>query len=510
MEDRIEPGHEQKQEGPDKFFGSEGYCSWCLRKMTPELVEWRWFPIRNGYRCSNCKRRLVECRWCKNYARYDRFAQVDEDGKVRKAQKDGKDGDDDLIAEQWDQSCGEHSHDVANFETSESKLESPDQWEKVYAHRCVNMPRAVNVTLVGLGAAVVCAPVFFIAGPAIGGAIGGMMGLQGAAAVSAGLAWLGGGAIAAGGLGMAGGTAVLTVFGAGVGGAAGAYLGNTYLRDVAGFGIRRIREGKQPAVITVNGFLTGATEDLSDWKILMDRHYPDREWFHVDWEPKTLLDLGGYVAAQATFRGFVGVVKAAAMHAAKAAAKVFGAGFTAVQALSLAANPWHVALKKASMTGTILADILRRCEGRSFVLLGHSLGARVIYNALTTLSTTGASCIDEVHLMGGAVDNDAENWMQVCKAVRHGGLHNYRSLNDRVLQLFYRVGTFFQEQPIGRHAIGCKGIDDHDVTDLRPFPSGFRFWRGCKSIVDHDVTELVDGHMSHKAALVGHLKTREG
>ena len=45
---------------------------------------------------------------------------------------------------------------------------------------------------------------------ALGTAIGGAMGLQGAAATSAGLAWLGGGSLAAGGYGMAGGAMVVT------------------------------------------------------------------------------------------------------------------------------------------------------------------------------------------------------------------------------------------------------------------------------------------------------------
>ncbi len=55
--------------------------------------------------------------------------------------------------------------------------------------------------------------------PFIGGIIGSLMGLSGAAAVSAGLALLGGGALAAGGLGMAGGTFVLIGGGAALGGA---------------------------------------------------------------------------------------------------------------------------------------------------------------------------------------------------------------------------------------------------------------------------------------------------
>ena len=56
-----------------------------------------------------------------------------------------------------------------------------------------------------------------LAAPAIGGVIGSLMGLGGAAAVSAGLAFLGGGALAVGGFGMAGGTALIIGGGALIG-----------------------------------------------------------------------------------------------------------------------------------------------------------------------------------------------------------------------------------------------------------------------------------------------------
>jgi hypothetical protein len=59
--------------------------------------------------------------------------------------------------------------------------------------------------LVGAGASV---GALFLA-PHIGAAIGGAMGLSGAAATSAGLAFVGGGSLAAGGLGMAGGTIII-------------------------------------------------------------------------------------------------------------------------------------------------------------------------------------------------------------------------------------------------------------------------------------------------------------
>jgi hypothetical protein len=60
-----------------------------------------------------------------------------------------------------------------------------------------------------LAGAILIAVTGGLAAPIIGGTIGTMMGLSGAVAVKAGLAFVGGGAIAAGGMGMAGGTAVL-------------------------------------------------------------------------------------------------------------------------------------------------------------------------------------------------------------------------------------------------------------------------------------------------------------
>ncbi|WP_280471932.1 hypothetical protein [Nocardia cyriacigeorgica] len=75
--------------------------------------------------------------------------------------------------------------------------------------------RVAVVSVAGLGAGLLTAG---WAAPAIGAAVGGAMGLSGAAATSAGLAALGGGSLAAGGFGVAGGTALLT----GLGGVAGA------------------------------------------------------------------------------------------------------------------------------------------------------------------------------------------------------------------------------------------------------------------------------------------------
>jgi hypothetical protein len=409
----------------------------------------------NDYRCGNpiCGRNIAMCMvpWCVNFARWDEFVKT----------IDGKE----VKVSEHDLFCGEHRGDVPAFTTLNISLADPSEWPKVYAHRCTNFARAAKVSLLALGGMAAAAPLVFVAGPAIGGAIGTMMGLHGAAATSAGLALLGGGSLASGGLGMVGGLAVLTAVGTGVGGAAGAYLGNAYLGDVDGFGIRTLRIGRLPAIVTVNGFLTEGDDTLADWQAVLDRHFPRHTWYHVDWEAKSLHKLGSYLGGGFTSQAFKYVVTEAARKASKAAAPLFGQAATAVQCLSLANNPWHIALVKAGMTGALLADILRRCTDQSFILLGHSLGARVIYSALATLSTTRTAIIEQAHLMGGAVDNNPEDWAQAVKAVRNS-VHNYYSLNDGVLQYLYQAGTFFMSTPIGRNPIPVPGVDNHDVTQL--------------------------------------------
>jgi hypothetical protein len=90
---------------------------------------------------------------------------------------------------------------------------------RALARRNVRWGRVVAASAAGLVLGVAS---MGVAAPAIGAAVGGLLGLSGAAATSAGLAALGGGSLAAGGFGVAGGTALLTGLAALGGAGAGA------------------------------------------------------------------------------------------------------------------------------------------------------------------------------------------------------------------------------------------------------------------------------------------------
>jgi len=296
------------------------------------------------------------------------------------------------------------------------------------------------------------------------------MGLSGAAAASAGLAAVGGGSLAAGGLGMAGGLAIVTMVGSAVGGSLGAYVAGSYLSDVDEFDIYRVRSGCKPAVVTINGFLTQRTDAHEGWRSGIDRSYPDHEWFHVEWESKNLAKLGSICATGGGTEALRTFLYKAAAQASKEAAKKINGVATVAQLIALSTNPWHVAMAKAEKTGVILADILGRCGNEHFILIGHSLGCRVIYSCMQTLATSGKEPrVAELHLLAGAVHHDRLNWIEASRAIMpKGRIHSYFSNADYILKFMYSVGTFFQSSPIGRNRIPrVKRISNHDMSKRR-------------------------------------------
>lgn len=438
-----------------------GYCSWCLKfvSITPTF---QYKFKRDKYTCPSCFRKLVICRaaGCTNYACWDKF----KIGSKKISQRD--------------QFCGEHKGVIANFPTLESTLSEPSEYLTVYANRCINLAKVSTIGLGIVGGVAIAGPLAAIAAPIVGGAIGGLMGYSGVVATNAGLAWLGGGSLAVGGFGMAGGMTVVTIAGTAVGGSLGGYVCKSYFGDINNFGIKKIRTGKYPAIVTINGFLSEKNQDNKDWESCLPEKYKNHAWFHVNWEAKTLSKLGNYCFKSGSKTALKKTLTKLASKATKKAAKKLAPGYVVLDIIGLATNPWHVALIKSEKTGVLLADILMRCVNKDFILFGHSLGARGIFSALQTLSRTNIQRIKDVHLFGGAVNCNNEFWGEAKKAVK-GTIYNYHSNNDYVLRYMYRDGTFFSSKPIGNNRI-------ENIS-------------GIKNI---DVTSIVNGHMNYKTYIM--------
>jgi pimeloyl-ACP methyl ester carboxylesterase len=370
--------------------------------------------------------------------------------------------------------CAEHRHEIPAFAKLRMSIPTLDEYSDFLTHDVRNAARITKVAGGSIAAAAVVAPVAFFAAPALGAALGGSVlggSLTGAAATSHGLAMLGGGAVASGGLGMAGGTAVVTATGTAIGGALGAVTASAYVGADRSFRIERVRDGSGAPVVFATGFLTEGLSGWGDWQRLVDTRYPDSPVYQVHWGAKELGDLAALVGAT----GAKAAVRALLVQGAKRGSKAFGlpgVGWV-LAGHSIAANPWTVAKTKAGMTGALLAELLARTAEDPYVLIGHSLGARVMVTAAQALGTRpGPPRLESMHLLGAAVGRKGD-WRTLQNAVT-GTVWNYWSANDAVLRWLYALAEADQE------AAGHMG-----------------FGSSLPRVKDRNVTRFVRGHTKY-------------
>jgi pimeloyl-ACP methyl ester carboxylesterase len=372
--------------------------------------------------------------------------------------------------------CAEHRHAIPAFEKLNARIPRLSEYHEFLKHEVRNADRIAKVTGGVIGAAAVVAPVAFFAAPAIGAALGSSAlggSLTGAAAASHGLAMLGGGALASNGLGMAGGLAVVTATGSALGGALGAATVSSYTGDDGSFEIELVREGSGVPVVFATGFLTEGRSAWSEWRRLIDTRYPDAPVYHVHWGAKELQDLTGLLAANGGKAAIRAILLQGARRGNKAAA-LPGLGWV-LGVHGVATNPWTLAKTRAGMTGAILAELIARTEEGPYVLVGHSLGARVMVTAAEALGTrSGPPRIEAMHLLGAAVGRKG-HWHRLESAVQ-GKVWNYWSDNDKVLRWLYKLAE------VGEVAVGQTGFGS-----TRP------------RIKDRNVTRSVAGHSGYVA-----------
>lgn len=420
-----------------------GWCSGCFERSTHVHVRGHDRP-RRKYLCASCGTPTTTCAVprCRHLAMVDPRA---------------------LFTLCY---CAQHTHAIAGFEKATARLLDLGQVEEWLQFESRNASRATKVSGGVLAGATVLAPMAFLAAPAVGAALGGSFlggSLTGAAATSHGLAMLGGGAVASGGLGMAGGTATVTVVGTALGGRLGAGLVTAYAGSDESFRIERLRSGAGAPVLLASGFLTKADNGWASWRPMVDARFPDAPVYRVHWGAKELKDLTALIGSGSAKVGARRVLTSLAQKGSKSFGRLPGLG-AVFAAGDVAANPWNVAKYRAGMTGAVLADLLARTDEGPFVLVGHSLGARVMVTAAQTLATRpGDAVIHSMHLLGAAVGRKGD-WHSLNEAVS-GAVWNYHSVNDQVLRWLYKLGDFGQ-QAVGHAGFGTKfsRIKDRNVS----------------------------------------------
>jgi pimeloyl-ACP methyl ester carboxylesterase len=426
---------------------TNAWCSGCLEKHSHRWVQRRSLTP-DAYLCSGCGAATTPCLWpgCKHFA-------LRKPGVV-----------------QLGKYCAEHRHLIPGFEKLEARLASLDDYRSWMDFESRHARQITTLTGGVVGGALVVAPLFFAAAPAIGGAIGAWGGLSGAAASSHGLALLGGGAVASGGLGMAGGAAVVTAAGAGLGGALGASVTTAYAGDDPSFEIELVESGDGPPVIFSNGFLSEDKSGWGEWEPIIRTRYPNSPVYRLHWGAKEKRDLGFLLGRESGEKFALGALLKSASTATRLALKRVGLIGGALTIAELAKNPWWVARTRANMTGAVLADLIARTDTTNYVLVGHSLGARVMMAAAEALGSGDSQPqLESVHLLGAAVSAE-HDLTKVGRAVSDK-VWNYWSRNDAILGKLYRGAEF------GQRAAGSIGF-----TTSHP------------NVKNRNVSEKVAGH----------------
>ena len=420
------------------------WCSWCHKKTTHILVKKNYLS-RNEYQCSSCGNYTVQCRYCQNMATY-KPAESENNGFFSS------------IKENWaSELCAEHDGTIANFEKLNVKLSDLSEFEVLFERAKWNLVKTGKIAGCMIAGAAVFCPLTYLA-PGIASALGTVIRNT---AINASLAVLGPG-------GMDGGIVFISAIGKALGGTQGAVISNNYFGAIKDFKITKVKQGSGPALIFINGFLSQKNQDPTDWINAVSDKYPSNPYYYVNWGASSLYQAGSFIGKKI----IIELVKRGSILFAQRLNPLNWAQTVA----TLFGNPWHASMVKASMTGILLADLIARTNNPDgFILMGHSLGARVIYYLLCALATKNSSPIHDVFLLGGAVDRkDTKGWKDATRAVK-GRIINCYSNNDSTLKFLYQGANALLSSPIG--------LGDIEVSHDK--------------IVNKDVTSIIAGHMQY-------------
>jgi predicted alpha/beta hydrolase family esterase len=218
--------------------------------------------------------------------------------------------------------------------------------------------------------------------------------------------------------------------------------------------LEKIREGKGTTIITIDGFLNEGNDNTQDWNNALKIKYPNNPWFHLHWESENINKLIKKTALSFLLAYTIPTTMIF-MVTSLISVPIVLIRFSGV------ILTWRKALKNSEKAGESLPKIIEELKVRKIILIGHSLGTRVIYHCLKNIKT---KTIFEIHLLGGAVNNNKLKWKLIEDKIENR-IFNYHSDNDRILQSFYKVGAL-DNNPIGREKIETKKTSNINVTEL--------------------------------------------
>ncbi|KAI4140050.1 MAG: hypothetical protein LQ341_003982 [Variospora aurantia] len=260
---------------------------------------------------------------------------------------------------------------------------------------------------------------------------------------------------------------------------------------------RRLR-----VTIGISGWLTTASDVTSPWRILSPA---SSEPFALRYELEALMNLGNSISAMVSSAAW-GYAKSEMIKHTIFAELTAALWPLAILKISrVVDNPFSVAKARSDKAGELLADALvNKAQGeRPVVLVGYSLGARVVYSCLMNLAKRKAfGLVESAVLIGTPCPSTTADW-RVMRSVVASRLVNVYSENDYVLGFLYRTSSI-QYGVAGLQKIeGLPGVENVDVSATVSGHLRYRYLVGAvlKKIgfegVDHKAVEEEAAALKH-------------
>ena len=222
------------------------------------------------------------------------------------------------------------------------------------------------------------------------------------------------------------------------------------------FKITKHKEGIYPAIVTISGFWSEDEDNKLNWQNSISNAFPNHEWFHIEWNtqkaPLKKYNLDKVFKANSNNKVQGLFIKFAS----------FSRKYLSIVHI-LINNDWHLAVRNSRHTGRFLGDIMSACGHKEFILIGHSLGARVIHNCLEHISKKGITTnIKDVYLLGGAVSSRNSKWKSAMESIQNNA-YNYYSKNDIVLREAY-ASIMIDDYPVGLNKVSLEKFINIDSS----------------------------------------------
>ncbi|CAI2336669.1 unnamed protein product [Caenorhabditis sp. 36 PRJEB53466] len=317
----------------------------------------------------------------------------------------------------------------------------------------------------------------------VGGVLIGLTGGLAAPLVAASAGMLIGGGTAVAGLATTAGAAVLgTTMGVAGAGFTG-YKMKKRVGAIEEFTVETLFEGVSlSCTLVVSGWIESDTSPeqafVHQWRHL--RH--TKEQYTLRYESNYLMELGNAIEYLMSFAVSVAIQQTLLETALAGLVSAVAWPVALMSVSSVLDNPWNVCVSRATEVGEHLAEVLlSRSHGkRPITLIGFSLGARVIFHCLLTMSKRSESVgiIEDVILLGAPVTASPKEWAKVCSVVS-GRIINGYCETDWLLRFLYRTMS----------------------AQIRIAGTGPVNNKNNKKIYNYNLSHIVKGHMDYSKRL---------